>query len=64
MHRIAVTQIRLKGRGRAYFEGRVAANATKTEALRLLRRRISDEVYRRLWQDHLRRSADPVMAAA
>jgi transposase len=46
MHRIAITQMRLQGRGRAYFEHRLAAN-TKTEAIRLLRRNISDEVYRR-----------------
>jgi len=64
MHRIAVTQIRLKGRGRAYLEGRMAAQATKTEALRSLRRRISDEVYRRLWQDHMSRSARPAAVAA
>jgi transposase len=46
MHRIAITQMRLQGRGRAYFEHRLAAK-TKTEAIRLLRRKISDEVYRR-----------------
>ena len=64
MHRIAVTQIRLQGRGRAYMEQRMAAGNTKTEALRALRRRISDEVYRRLWQDHLAASARPAVAAA
>ena len=64
MHRIAVTQMRLNGRGRAYFEHRLAGKDTKTEALRALRRRISDEVYRRLWQDHLIRSARPAAAAA
>lgn len=64
MHRIAVTQIRLRGRGRVYLEQRMAAGDTKTEALRALRRRISDEVYRRLWQDHLATSARPAAAAA
>ncbi len=64
MHRIAVTQIRLSGRGRVYLEQRMAAGNTKTEALRALRRRISDEVYRRLWQDHFARSARPAAVAA
>jgi transposase len=52
LHRIAVTQIRLRGRGHDYFEHRRAAGDTKKEAIRALRRRISDEVYRRMWEDH------------
>jgi transposase len=64
MHRSAVTQIRLNGSGPAYLERRLAEGDTKTEALRALRRRISDEVYRRLWQDHLSRSTRPAVAAA
>ena len=64
MHRIAVTQIRLGGRGHTYLGQRLAAGATKTEALRALRRRLSDEVYRRLWKDHLIRSDAPAAAAA
>jgi hypothetical protein len=46
LHRIAVTQRRLGGPGRAYAH-RIAVGDTKTEAIRALRRRISDEVYRR-----------------
>lgn len=54
LHRIAVTQTRLDCRGKAYFEGRQAAHHdTKREAIRALRRRISDEVYRRLCHDEL-----------
>jgi transposase len=52
LHRIAVTQIRLAGRGHDYFQHRRAAGDTKKEAIRALRRRISDEVFRRMWQDH------------
>jgi transposase len=52
LHRIAVTQIRLAGRGHDYFEHRRAAGDTKKEAIRALRRRISDEVFRRMWEDH------------
>jgi transposase len=51
LHRIAVTQLRLGGRSRDYVEMRRAAGDTKTEALRALKRRLSDEVYRRLRAD-------------
>jgi transposase len=53
LHRIAITQARLNGRGQAYLDKQMAAGHSKTEALRALRRRLSDEVYRRIWQDHL-----------
>ena len=46
LHRIAVTQLRQHAAGRAYVERRMAAGHTKTEAIRALRRRLSDEVYR------------------
>jgi transposase len=60
LHRIAVTQLRGVGDdGRAYVEGRVAGGATKTEALRLLRRRLSDEVFRRLRTDESTEHAVP-----
>jgi len=52
LHRVAITQIRLNGRGKLYLERQMAAGHSKTEALRALRRRISDEVYRLLWRDH------------
>jgi transposase len=52
LHRIAITQWRcVGGVGRAYVERRMVAGDTKTEALRLLRRRLSDEVFRRLLVD-------------
>jgi transposase len=51
LHRIAITQWRGVGPGRAYVERRIAAGDTKTEAIRLLRRRISDHVFRRLLAD-------------
>lgn len=51
LHRIALTQWRGMGPGRAYVQHRLAAGSTKTEALRLLRRRLSDEVYRRMRAD-------------
>ena len=52
LHRIAVTQLRGVGViGREYVERRMSKGDTKTEALRLLRRRLSDEVFRRLLDD-------------
>lgn len=51
LHRIAITQIRLAGPGKAYLEHRLAAGDSRTEAIRALRRRISDEVFRRLRAD-------------
>jgi transposase len=65
LHRIAITQIRLGGQGRAYFEHRRAAGDTKTEAIRALRRRISDEVFRRMRTDETEgRSENLSLAAA
>lgn len=51
LHRIALTQIRQGGLGRAYLEARIAAGDDKKEAIRMLRRRLSDEVFRRLLLD-------------
>ncbi len=51
LHRIAITQMRIDPRGRAYIAHRRDAGDSKTEAIRALRRRISDEVFRRLSAD-------------
>jgi transposase len=55
LHRIAITQVRLGGNGAAYVRKRMAAGDTKREALRTLKRRISDEAYRRMCHDEHRR---------
>jgi transposase len=64
LHRIAITQMRLGGPASAYIARRLAMGNTKTEAIRALRRQISDEVYRRLRQDHSERSTALIAAAA
>jgi transposase len=51
LHRIAITQIRLGGPGRVYFEHRRTMGDTRPEAIRALRRRISDQVFRRMRDD-------------
>ena len=57
LHRIAITQIRLAGPGKTYIEHRHASGDTRTEAIRALRRRLSDEVFRRLRADEAAGSA-------
>ena len=65
LHRIAITQMQRPGSARDYVERRRAAGDTKTEAIRALRRRISDEVYRRMLADeHSRTAARPAEAEA
>src|SRR5437899_6847415 len=51
MHRIAITQLSRPGPAKDYLATRLASGITKTEAIRALKRRISDEGYRRLLQD-------------
>jgi transposase len=63
LHRIAITQIRLAGPGKAYFEHRQASGDSRTEAIRALRRRLSDEVFRRLRVDEAAGSAGLAVAA-
>lgn len=64
LHRIAITQLQRPGRGRTYLEHRRARGDTKTEAIRALRRRISDEVFRRMRHDEAARAASPSGLAA
>jgi transposase len=51
IHRIAVTQIRCHPPAQAYLKARIAAGDTKAEALRALKRRLSDIVYHALLAD-------------
>jgi transposase len=51
IHRIAVTQMRVHEGAKSYLERRVAGGNTKTEALRALKRKLSDVVYRALLAD-------------
>ena len=51
IHMAAVTQIRFDTPGRVYYDRKIAEGKTKKEALRALKRRISDVVYRHLVTD-------------
>ena len=48
LHRIAVPQIRLDGLGKAYYDKRLAAGDSTTEALRALKRRLARVVFNTL----------------
>jgi transposase len=51
IHMAAVTQIRNDTPGRAYYERKIGEGKTKKEALRALKRRVSDAVYRQILVD-------------
>ena len=51
LHIAATTQIRLDTPGRAYYRRKLAAGKTRMEAMRCLKRRISDAIYRQLLND-------------
>jgi hypothetical protein len=51
LHIAATTQIRLDTEGRRYYRCKLAAGKTRMEAMRCLKRRISDAVYRQLIAD-------------
>ncbi|WP_192496968.1 hypothetical protein [Gulosibacter chungangensis] len=52
LHMAAVTQLRLDGEGANYLAKQLERGKTKKEALRLLRRRLSDRVYKAMRRDH------------
>jgi len=51
IHIAAATQIRLDTPGRAYYRRKIAAGKTRAEAMRCLKRRISDALFRQLVAD-------------
>jgi transposase len=60
IHMAAVTQIRYRhSDGRAYYDKKIAEGKTPKEALRALKRRVSDTIYQRLQADARRAAAGP-----
>ena len=58
VHMAAVTQIRFQGsEGRAYYDKKVAEGKTSKEALRALKRQVSDALYKRIKGDARRAAA-------
>jgi transposase len=63
IHMAAITQIRHKhSDGRAYYDKKIAEGKTHKEALRSLKRRISDAIYARLLADARRAGQRPARA--
>jgi transposase len=57
LHIAAVTQLRYPSEGRDYYQKKIAEGKTTKEAIRALKRRISDVVYRRLLADARRHNS-------
>jgi transposase len=54
LHIMALTQIRTNSEGRAYYQRKRSEGKSKKEALRCLKRRLSDQVYRQILRDQQR----------
>jgi len=65
LHLVAVTQVRmLDSVGRRYYDRKIAEGKTYNEAMRCLKRRIADHVWRLMLQDerlHERATANPTI---
>lgn len=57
LHIMAVVQLRNATEGRSYFDAKKAAGKTSMEAMRALKRRLSNVVYARMAEDQERREA-------
>ena len=53
LHIMAVVQLRSPTEGRAYYDRKVAAGKSPNEAMRCLKRRLSDIVYRAMLDDYV-----------
>ena len=59
LHRMAVTQLRCEPRARALYDSARQRGHTKKEAMRILKRHLSNTVYRRMMSDLNRREDGP-----
>ena len=63
LHRMAVTQLRCEPRAKKIYADARANGHTKKEARRILKRHLSDVVYRRMIRDQAALPAQPLLAA-
>jgi len=63
LHRMAVTQLRCEPRAQRIYAGARANHHTKKEARRVLKRHLSDVIYRHMVRDLASHSAQPLLAA-
>jgi hypothetical protein len=60
LHIAALTQVRMRGStGRAYYDTKIAAGKTHNEAMRCLKRRLADHVWRIMIADEKRSATGP-----
>jgi transposase len=60
IHLIAVTQVRMRNSiGRAYFDKKIAEGKTRNEAMRCLKRRLANHIWRMMIADERRLLANP-----
>jgi transposase len=60
LHIVALTQVRMQAsRGRAYYDTKIAAGKTHNEAMRCLKRRLADHIWRLMLNDERRQAAGP-----
>jgi hypothetical protein len=60
LHIIALTQVRMHGSsGRAYYDTKIAAGKTHHEAMRCLKRRLADHLWRVMIRDEASQAAGP-----
>ena len=59
LHIVALTQVRMRGSaGRAYYDTKIAAGKTHNEAMRCLKRRLADHLWRQMIRDEGRSATD------
>ena len=63
LHRMAVTQLRCEPRAQKIYADARARGHTKKEARRVLKRHLSDVIYRRMIRDRAAEPAQPLLAA-
>jgi transposase len=60
LHIVALTQVRMRSSaGRAYYDKKIAAGKTHNEAMRCLKRRLADHLWRLMIQDERRATTGP-----
>ena len=59
LHLMAVVQLRNATEGRAYYDRKKASGKTSMEAMRCLKRRLSDIVYRTMLTDYITMATSP-----
>ena len=60
LHIVALTQVRMRRTaGRTYYDRKISEGKTHNEAMRCLKRRLADHVWRVMIADERRKVADP-----